>query len=71
VVGVASAKLAPSFGARPALIRTDGKARSMGRPPEQREVEHRRAKRFLAAVLGYCLSLECLALARKSFPKSD
>ena len=49
VVGVASAKLARSFGARPALIRTAGKGTlsaypALGCPPERHDVEHRRAK---------------------------
>ena len=44
VVGVASAKHALPFGARPALARTDGRGpfsanSALGRPPERREVE--------------------------------
>jgi hypothetical protein len=44
VVGVASAKHAPSFGARPALIRTDSTRPALcGRPPLRTEVGPSRA----------------------------
>jgi hypothetical protein len=41
--GAPSDKLALSFGAKTCLSERTEKARSLGRPPERREVEHNRA----------------------------